>query len=537
MAWAWQDGEKTGKSAMPEPSLSGTVVDEISMTSRAAELTEAGGSGAGADEAIRAHCLRVATWSSELAGAIGLPDSDRRLVEQAAIAHHVPQILVDDQARRRLLAEMHLETEGERLFISDDVRAVLETLWGKRPIADPAMGKIVAVLEISDDFDQFFESEPLFDSDSLDQCTNSSVEAMMTYLQVTSRADVNRVMDRLPVFPRAAREVVRVVANPDAGPRELETVAEVDPVLAGRLIQTANSAYYSPRQPIGTIFHAVSYIGTETARRVLLAAAIRGNFSSPEAHRLWNHSLDVAQTAELVAIHAAVKIDPSQAFLAGLIHDIGRLAFAIMPPHRRRLPARGSGDVPVGTLSRGIGRGNPGPMEVSTGNRGGGALASSPGALRTAACVAAVSGRVYYRIPGRPALLCPHEHGVARRGHFHGRAGRNSPEKFRLARKFALRRLALEGERKPVSELDYCKALLARRLPQAYIPAEEGTILGPLIAPYQRGRQLKSVRRAKFMPLQAIVGDVSQAIGGLNLAPTFAKNRQPPVGRAEVRFQ
>ncbi len=321
MALAWQDGKKTDGS--PSPELSGTLADEIPMTTRAAELARG-------DEAIRAHCLRVATWASELASAIGLSESDRNLVEQAAIAHHVPGILLDDQARSRLLAEMHLEAKGEPL-LSDDVRAVLETLWGRRPIADPAMGKIVAVLEISDDFDQFFESEPLFGADSLDECTNSSVEAMMTYLQVTSRADVTRVIDRLPVFPRAAREVVRQVANPDVGPREMEAVASGDPVLAGRLIQTANSVYYSPRQPIGTIFHAVSYIGTETARRVLLAAAIRGNFSTPQAHHIWNHSLDVAQAAELVAMHASVKIDPSQAFLAGLIHDIGRLAFAIMP--------------------------------------------------------------------------------------------------------------------------------------------------------------------------------------------------------------
>jgi len=302
-----------------------SLVDEIPMTSRA-ELIEARG-----DEAIRAHCLRVATWSSELAGAIGLSEFDRNLVEQAALAHHVPQILLDDQARRRLLTEMRLEARGERPFISEEVRAVLETLWGRRPIADPAMGKMVAVLEISDDFDQFFESEALFDADSLDQCTNASVEAMMTYLQVTSRTDVSRVIDRLPVFPRASREVVRQVTNPDVGPREMEAVASLDPVLAGRLIQTANSAYYSPQQPIGTIFHAVSYIGTETARRVMLAAAIRGNFSSPQAHQLWNHSLDVAQTAELVALHSSAKIDPSHAFLAGLIHDVGRLAFTLMP--------------------------------------------------------------------------------------------------------------------------------------------------------------------------------------------------------------
>jgi putative nucleotidyltransferase with HDIG domain len=326
MAWASQEGNNAETDEPSGSTLSGSVVDEIPMTSQVAELMEARG-----DLAIRAHCLRVATWSSELAGAIGLSESDRNLVEQAALAHHVPEILVDQQAGRRLMAEMRVEPKGEQPFVAENVRAVLETLWGRRPISDPAMGKIVAVLEISDDFDQFFESEPLFDGDSLDQCTNSSVEAMMTYLQVTSRADVSRVIDRLPVFPRAAREVVRQVAKPDVGPREMEAVASLDPILAGRLIQTANSAYYSPQFPIGTLFHAVSFIGTETARRVLLAAAIRGNFSSPQAHQLWNHSLDVAQTAELVAMHSSVRIDPSHAFLAGLIHDIGRLAFAMMP--------------------------------------------------------------------------------------------------------------------------------------------------------------------------------------------------------------
>lgn len=326
MAWAWQEGKKDESGGPSGSTLSGTLVDEIPMTKDAAELADTRG-----DEAIRAHCLRVAAWSSELASAIGLSEPDRHLVEQVALAHHVPEVLVDDQARRRLLAEMHLEAKGEQTMVPERVQAVLETLWGRRPIADPVMGKVVAVLEISDDFDQYFESEPLFDGELADQCMNSSVEAMMTYLQVTSRADVSRVIERLPVFPRAAREVVRQVANPEVGPRELEEVASLDPVLAGRLIQTANSAYYSPRQPIGSIFHAVSYIGTETARRVLLAAAIRGNFSSPQAHRIWNHSLDVAQIAELLAMRATVKVEPAQAFLAGLIHDLGRLAFAMMP--------------------------------------------------------------------------------------------------------------------------------------------------------------------------------------------------------------
>jgi putative nucleotidyltransferase with HDIG domain len=341
MAWGWKKGKKAEETAKqgdcpPLPPLLDSVADETTVNQttsiepgefqlvRAVEDRE--------DIALRSHCLRVATWSSELAGAIGLSETERKLVEQAAISHHVPQVLVDDGAHARLLAEMHVEPEGHQPLIADDVRNVLETLWGRRPISDPSMGKIVAVLEISDDFDQYFESQPLFDGTEVpDECANSSVEAMMSYLQVTSRADVNRVIERLPVFPRAAREVVRQVSNPDAGPRELAAVCALDPVLAGRLIQIANSAFYSPRLPIGTITHAVSFIGTETARRVLLAAALRGNFSSPESHHIWNHSLDVAQMAEMLALRCSVKMDPPHAFLAGLIHDIGRLAFSIMP--------------------------------------------------------------------------------------------------------------------------------------------------------------------------------------------------------------
>jgi HD superfamily phosphohydrolase YqeK len=258
------------------------VADEIPVNRCLSGLQEDRG-----DIGVRAHCLRVATWSSELAGALGLSESERKLVEQAAISHHIPEILVDDQAHARLLAEMRLESTGERPLVPNDVRIVLETLWGRRPISDPVMGKIIAVLEISDDFDQYFESEPLFDdTDGPDEFANSSVEAMMSYLQVTSRADVSRVIQRLPVFPRAAREVVRRATNPDAGPLELEEIA----------------------------------------------AALRGNFTSPRSHHIWNHSLDVAQAAQMLALRGSIQVDHlCQAFLAGLIHDIGRLAFSSMP--------------------------------------------------------------------------------------------------------------------------------------------------------------------------------------------------------------
>src|SRR5579859_5866324 len=155
MAWAWHNRKKDRGSGPPLPPLSEPTsdetepaADETNMNWPVSSLQEDRG-----DIAVRAHCLRVATWSSELAGAIGLSESERKLVEQAAISHHFPEVLLDAGANSRLLKEMHVEaTEGQPL-LPDDVRTVLETLWGQRPIADPSMGKIIAVIEISDDFD------------------------------------------------------------------------------------------------------------------------------------------------------------------------------------------------------------------------------------------------------------------------------------------------------------------------------------------------------------------------------------------------
>jgi len=262
--------------------------------------TEVQSSIAPGTEGIQAHCQRVATWVRELAGALGLSASEAALVEQAARYHH-PGI----------------EAEAE------PVRRLLEVFWKRQPIADAAEARLVAALEICDDFDQHFEAEALSPS--------PVVETMMNYLQLSSRADVNRVINRLPVFPRAAQEIVLRVTNPEVRIGELVQVASLDPVLAGLLVQAANSSYYGRGTPVATIQHAISHIGFDATRKILLGATFRPIYSSPLLHSIWNHSLDVAQAAETLARRSSLAVDPAEAFLGGLVHDVGRVAFAIMP--------------------------------------------------------------------------------------------------------------------------------------------------------------------------------------------------------------
>jgi putative nucleotidyltransferase with HDIG domain len=273
----------------------------------------------------------VAAWSSELASALGLSPSERSLVEQAALCHHFSPIAFDETTRHGLLRDLKIEETVGLPGMPQEVGQLLQAFWGHEAVSDGSIAKLAAVLEMCDDFDQFFEAEPLAELDTADRSVNPSVETLFSYLQVTSRADVSRVIDHLPVFPRAAREVVTCVSSRDLSVRELEKVAALDPVMSGLLIQTANSGYYSPRNPIANIRHAISYIGVEATRKVLLAATFRSNFASMRMHQLWNHSLDVAETAERLAMRSRVQLDPSEAFLAGLVHDVGRLAFSIMP--------------------------------------------------------------------------------------------------------------------------------------------------------------------------------------------------------------
>ena len=107
MAWSKKNRRRSTEQGPPLPPLLDSTGEALPADPDVLGFEEDRG-----DIAVRAHCLRVATWSSELAGAIGLSESDRKLVEQAAIAHHFPEILVDDQAHARLLAEMHMEASG-----------------------------------------------------------------------------------------------------------------------------------------------------------------------------------------------------------------------------------------------------------------------------------------------------------------------------------------------------------------------------------------------------------------------------------------
>ena len=139
----------------------------------------------------------------------------------------------------------------------------------------------------------------------------------------------------LPTMPQMAAKCLSFTRNPSFSVDEAARIVEKDPVLAAELIRAANSAANATREPASNIQTAISRLGIQKLRTVVISVSTRKVFESRdkrivEACRgLWDHSQAVAALARDVAVVSGCG-DPEEAFLAGLLHDVGKPVVATM---------------------------------------------------------------------------------------------------------------------------------------------------------------------------------------------------------------
>ena len=136
----------------------------------------------------------------------------------------------------------------------------------------------------------------------------------------------------LPSFPDIALRIRRVLDKPDSSAEQLVRVINSEPVLAARLLRLVNSALMHRGGGQVTDLHAaVLRLGQNMVRNVAVSLAVEQLFRTgpnkklaAELHRIWQHSIRVAAISYVLAAKFT-RLNADEAFLAGLLHDIGEL--------------------------------------------------------------------------------------------------------------------------------------------------------------------------------------------------------------------
>jgi len=147
------------------------------------------------------------------------------------------------------------------------------------------------------------------------------------------------------MLPSVVSRMMELDADSNNFQKDALKIISEDPTFAARVIQLSNSAYSHPLMPILTLKDAIIRMGSENILNLVTSLAILKVFVPSCQHQknLWIHSIQVAVSARAIAIMSQVKVlAPEQAYLCGLMHDIGRfLIFSESPEELGMVEERG----------------------------------------------------------------------------------------------------------------------------------------------------------------------------------------------------
>jgi len=138
----------------------------------------------------------------------------------------------------------------------------------------------------------------------------------------------------LPSPPQSFQEIMACIQNPKASLADATRIIVRDAAMTANIMKLVNSAFFGTRRPVTSVDRAVAYLGLNTLGALVLG---HGVFQSSAASTiagfsldaLWKHSQETALAARAIALaekHPAEKVE--DAFLTGLLHDVGKIVFA-----------------------------------------------------------------------------------------------------------------------------------------------------------------------------------------------------------------
>ena len=161
----------------------------------------------------------------------------------------------------------------------------------------------------------------------------------MTETSAELTKKLSAAVEKMPAFPKSVQRILELTRDINCQPKELVMVIEKDPVMTMKLLRILNSAYYSFPKQITSVNQSVVYLGLNTIKNMALSFAAMGvlpqrNAAGFDIQRYLMHSLTSATLARMLCqkYGGGDDIDPADCYIAGLLHDFGKVVYAQFMP-------------------------------------------------------------------------------------------------------------------------------------------------------------------------------------------------------------
>lgn len=143
---------------------------------------------------------------------------------------------------------------------------------------------------------------------------------------------IRRITDSLislPTLPTIIAKMLELVDNPKTSASSLSGLIMQDQVLTARILKLANSSFYAFPRQIATVKLALIVLGFESVKEMALSLSVLNSFKSEnnkhfDTSQFWHHSISVGAGSRMLARETCYRL-AGEAFVAGLLHDIGKL--------------------------------------------------------------------------------------------------------------------------------------------------------------------------------------------------------------------
>jgi len=136
----------------------------------------------------------------------------------------------------------------------------------------------------------------------------------------------------LPPMPQVGAQVLQIIEKPDFSFADLVSVISKDVSITAAILKLANSPLFGLKVTVSNLTQAISLLGIKNLKNLVIALSTKGLFEASKVgvfeHKLWEHSVATAIYARIFALkfHRSIA---EEAFIIGLIHDIGQIVLSI----------------------------------------------------------------------------------------------------------------------------------------------------------------------------------------------------------------